>query len=199
MSRIFNISPYKIEIPERIVAARMGFKGLGKIPDKFEDIYKKACEIAFNVSKPVAVVEDYELLSKGREVEIDGVKITGNLAFSQLGKSVKISALLVTLGRELDDKISELHREGKAVESFALDALGSELAEFTARFVDGILRDERNLKGSARISPGYVDLPLSLNLWFAQTMGRYVAVKCDNESFVFEPRKTISAFIGWSH
>lgn len=198
MPRVFKISPHDVKVPERIVAARMGFKGLGKIPNEFRNVYEQVYEIIFDVSRPVAVVKDYNVFSEDK-VEIDGIEIPGNLAFSQLGKAVKVTALLVTLGKRLDDKISELHHEGKAVESFTLDALGSELAEFTARFVDGILRSERDLKGSARISPGYADLPLSLNLWFAQTMGRYVAVRCDDESFVFEPRKTISAFIGWFH
>ena len=198
MPRIFNVSPYKIEIPERIVAARMGFKGIGRIPDEFKAIYEKVYKIALEISNPVVVVEDYMVLSKN-EIKIDEVEISGNLAHSQLGKSIKITAMLATLGKNLDNKISKFHMEGREIESFTLDSIGSELAEFAVRFVDGILRNERELKGSARISPGYVDLPLSLNSWFVKKMGKYVSVKCDNESFAFTPRKTISAFIGWSN
>lgn len=198
LPRIFNISPYDVKVPERVVAARMGFKGVGRIPDEFKGIYEEVYEFALKISKPIVVVEDYDVSSED-EITIDGMKISGNLAHSQLGKSVKITAMLATLGEKLDDEISKFHTEGKEIESFTLDAIGSELAEFTIRFVDGILRDERKLKGSARISPGYVDLPLSLNSWFAKKMGKYASVKCDDESFVFEPRKTISAFIGWSN
>ncbi len=199
MVRIFDISPYDIEVPERVIAARMGFKGLGKIPDKFKDVYEKVHETALKISKPVVVVDDYAVLVENEEIKIDEIEIPGNLARSQLKKSVKISILLATLGSEIDEEISRLHKNGKEVESFALDAIGSEMIEFAVRYVDGMLRNETELKGSARISPGYADLPISLNLWFYKKLGNYISVRCNGESFTFVPRKTISAFIGWSN
>ena len=199
MVRIFNISPYDIKVPERVIAARMGFKGLGKIPDEFKDVYEKVHESALKISKPVVVVDDYAVLVENEEIKIDEIEIPGNLARSQLKKSVKISILLATLGSEIDEEISRLHKNGKEVESFALDAIGSEMIEFAVRYVDGMLRNETELKGSARISPGYADLPISLNLWFYKKLGNYISVRCNGESFTFVPRKTISAFIGWSN
>ncbi len=196
----FEIQPQKIKIPERVIAARMGFRGIGRIPQEFKKVYDDVYSLAMKIAKPQAVVEDHVVLSSNEEgVEIDELKIKGKLALSQLSKSVKISALLVTLGKAIDEEVSYLHESGEELASFMLDSIGSELVEYTARFVDGILREKRKLKGSARISPGYVDLPLSLNLWFAKKMGKEISVVCDEESFIFIPRKTISAFIGWSN
>jgi hypothetical protein len=200
--RNFEIPPQKIIIPERVIAARMGFKGVGKIPESFKDTYKKIYETAMKLSTPSAAVKTYDVLScDGEGIEISGLRINGKLALSQLGESVQVSAMLVTLGSEIDEEVSRLHEKGKELESFMLDSIGSELVEFTARYVDGILREEKDLeglKGSARISPGYVDLDLSLNAWFANEMGEELDVFCDEESFIFTPRKTISAFVGWS-
>ncbi len=195
----FTFSPLDIEIPERVLAARMGFKGVGKIPEEFKKAYERMHDLICDITEPTAMVQEYDASHENEIVKIYNLEINGKLASSQLGKSVKISAMLVSLGEKLDDKISQLHEEGKEVESFFLDSIGSELVEFTARTVDGLLRDNTDLKGSARISPGYVDLPLSLNAWFARNMGKEVGVICDEESFTFVPRKTISAFIGWSN
>lgn len=198
----FDVQPQKVKIPERVIAARLGFKGVGKIPQEFVAIYEDVYELAMKIASPKAIVKDYEVLSRDEKgIEIENLKITGKLALSQLGQSVEISAMLVTLGHKFDDEILNSHENGNELRSFMLDSIGSELVEFTARYVDGMLREEkdtRNLKGSARISPGYVDLPLKLNLWFAKEMGSELEVLCDEESFIFVPRKTISAFIGWS-
>ncbi len=194
--KTYVFSPEEISIPPRVLAARMGFRGAGEIPERFEKHFNIACKLAHKVAKPRAVVEEYEasLLEEG--VKIDGINVSGKLAMSQLGKAKMVSAMLVTLGRQIDEEVSLLHKNGMELESFFLDAIGSEMVEFTARKVDGILR-RRVLKGSARISPGYVDLPLELNRWFAQRMGKIIDVICDDESFTFLPRKTISAFVGW--
>jgi hypothetical protein len=194
----YSFSPTEIEIPQRIIAARLGFKGMGHIPEEFKKIYDFSYKIACRLSEPMVVVECYGVKSNENALEIDDIVLSGKLVEAQLKGSEKISAMLVTLGDKIDMEISRLHKIGKELESFFLDGIGSEMVEFTARKVDGILRERKTLNGSARISPGYVDLPLNLNKWFAQEMGKEIGVVCDEESFTFLPRKTISAFIGWS-
>lgn len=199
---IFEIPPKDVEIPQRAIAARMGFKGVGEIPDEFRHRYDEAMSIAMEITKPVVAIENFpvyppKISQKG--IFIDTIEITGTLAKSQLGKSVEITAMLVTLGSALDDKINEFHEDGEELKSFMLDAIGSELVEYVARRIDGNLRSKTKLKGSARIAPGYVDLPISLNAWFTSKFGEAISVKSDPQSFTFLPRKTISAFIGWSN
>lgn len=197
MSRIVEIDPEGIEIPERVLAARMGFKGAGRVPERFRGIFSEMKKAAGTLSKPTASFADYDTV-RGDILSVSGVEIPGKLAQSQLGGSSEITAIVVTLGKELDREISRLHDEGSELESFILDSIGSELAEYAARTIDAGIRAEKKLRGSARISPGYADLPLSLNLWFARELGKDIGVVCDAEAYTFVPRKTISAFIGWS-
>jgi|UniRef100_A0A7V3RFW0 hypothetical protein len=199
--QIIEVPSRDVEIPERAIASRMGFKGIGTIPEEFRKWYVEVREIAMELSKPSAAIDLFIPSSYDdiKGISIDRIEITGTLAKSQLGKSVEITAMLVTLGSDIDDKISELHESGEELKSFMLDAIGSELVEYVARSLDGDLRSKRSLKGSARIAPGYVDLPISLNEWFAFKFGKMLSVKSDPQSFTFLPRKTISAFIGWSN
>ncbi len=197
---IFEISPKDVEIPQRAIAARMGFKGIGKIPDEFKSRYDEAISTALEIAKPIAAVENFHMNPESNgKIFIDTIEITGMLAKSQLGKSVEITAMLVTLGSTIDDEIEKLHEEGEELKSFMIDAIGSELVEYVARLIDGNLRSKTSLKGSARIAPGYVDLPITLNAWFASKLGKFISVRADPQSFTFLPRKTISAFIGWSN
>jgi hypothetical protein len=199
---IFEIPPKDVEIPQRAIAARMGFKGVGEIPDEFKHRYDEAMSIAMKIAKPVVAIENFPVYSpktSQKGILIDTIEITGTLAKSQLGKSVEVTAMLATLGSDLDDEIAKFHEDGEELKSFMLDAIGSELVEYVARHVDGELRSRKSLKGSARIAPGYVDLSISLNAWFAFKLGKFISVKSDPQSFTFLPRKTISAFIGWSN
>lgn len=195
---IIKISPDEVALPERAIAARMGFKGVGSIPPEFKDDYDEAMSIAMYLTKPVVAIENFVPYLSNDTLAIDTIEINGTLAKSQLGRSVEITAMLVTIGSAIDDKITELHKAGEELKSFTLDAIGSELVEYVARHVDGELRGKVSLKGSARIAPGYVDLPITLNGWFASKFGKAISVKSDPQSFTFLPRKTISAFIGWS-
>ncbi|MGC8612469.1 MAG: methionine synthase [Athalassotoga sp.] len=196
---VIEIPPQEIEIPQRAIAARMGFKGIGEIPDHFKPIYEELISLLLKVSKPLIAFDDFVPSMDNGEILIDNVKITGILGKSQLGKSIEITAMLITLGEQIDEEIANFHQSGDDLRSFMLDSIGSEFVEYVARKFDASLRSKKSLKGSARIAPGYVDLPITLNKWFASKFGKAISVTIDPESFVFLPRKTISAFIGWSN
>ncbi|MCD6450515.1 MAG: methionine synthase [Thermotogaceae bacterium] len=197
MSETFKVDPKDIEVPERVLAARLGFKGLGKIPDDFKESLEKAYSIALRVARPVAIYETFPSKDRDDGVEINGKFISGKLAKSQLSGSRKVTVLLATLGKDFDEKIEELHRKGEELLSFFLDGIGSEMVEYLARKLDSFLREKYG-QGSARISPGYVDLQLSLNAWIIDTLkGSRIEVTCDPQTHIMKPRKTISALIGW--
>ncbi len=197
--KVIEIPPQEVDIPRRAIAARMGFKGLGDIPNEFRSIYEELISLLLKISKPLIAFDDFTPSIDNEEILIDNVRITGNLARSQLGKSVEITAMLVTLGDRIDEEISHFHEIGDDLRSFMLDSIGSEFVEYVARKFDASLRSSKSLKGSARIAPGYVDLPIALNKWFASEFGKAISVRIDPDSFIFLPRKTISAFIGWSN
>ena len=84
----------------------------------FTHIRSKVYKVALKFAKPMAIANSYEVLSvDSNAIKIEGLIINGKLALSQLGKSQEISALFVTLGKELDDEISFLHDKGKEWEN----------------------------------------------------------------------------------
>jgi len=197
LSEIFKVEPEEIKIPERVLAARLGFKGLGKIPDDFKESFDRAYSIALSVAKPSAVYETFPSKDTENGVKIGEMIIEGKLAASQLKGSKGVTVILATLGSKFDEKIEELHKSGEELLSFFLDGIGSEMAEYFARMLDSALREKFG-QGSARISPGYVDLPLSLNGWIIDAIGgQRIGVTYDPQTYIMKPRKTISAFIGW--
>ena len=197
MSEIFKTDPRSIKIPERVIAARLGFKGVGKIPENFLDSFNRAYEIAMEVAIPTALYDTFEAKETPEGLIVCGKLLKGKMVTQHLRNSSSVTLILSTIGMKYDEKIEELHRSGEELLSFFLDGIGSELVEYFTRELDKVLR-ERMGSGSARISPGYGDLPLELNAWIIDTLGgEEIGVSYDPETFIMKPRKTITALIGW--
>ncbi len=197
MSKIFRRDPDEIVVPERVIAARLGFKGVGRIPDEFVESFKRAQEILKEVAHPLAIHEDFKVENHPGSVVVAGKKLSGRSVEDHIKGSKAVSVILATLGHEVDDRISKLHEEGEELLSFFLDGLASEMVEYFVRMLDTELRRERG-QGGPRISPGYGDLPLSLNDWIVEILnGEEFGITCDPDTHIMLPRKTISAIIGW--
>lgn len=198
MPEIFRADPADIEIPRRVLAARLGFRGVGDIPEEFKPFFERAYGIALKVATPLALYGNFKPRDLEDGVVVEGKEIRGRLASQHLKGRKTVTLILATLGSRFDEEISRLHSEGEELLSFFLDGIGSEMVEYFARMLDSKLREEMG-EGSARISPGYVDLPLSLNAWIIEKLsGKDYGITYDPETFIMHPRKTISALIGWS-
>ncbi len=198
MPEIFRADPADIEIPRRVLAARLGFRGVGDIPEEFKPFFERAYGIALKVATPLALYGNFKPRDLEDGVVVEGKEIRGRLASQHLKGRKTVTLILATLGSRFDEEISRLHSEGEELLSFFLDGIGSEMVEYFARMLDSKLREEMG-EGSARISPGYVDLPLSLNAWIIEKLSaKDWGITYDPETFIMHPRKTISALIGWS-
>ncbi len=199
MSKVFREDPENIKIPERVIAARLGFKGIGKIPENFLESFNKAYEVAMEVANPIAIYDTFEVRENPEGLIVLGKLLKGKMVSQHLGKSSSVTLILSTIGIQYDNKIEELHKSGEELLSFFLDGIGSELVEYFTRDLDRKLREIMG-NGSARISPGYGDLPLELNAWIIETLGgEKIGVSYDPETFIMKPRKTITALIGWKN
>ena len=196
--RVIKVHPKRIKVPEAVVASRLGFKGVTSIPEEFKEDYNKAFNIVVENSKPVAIVKTVPC-HWNNTLTILNKKLTGKLVERHLRNCEKVTILLVTLGEAVDSLIEDAHHKGDELLSFFLDSVASEFAEYTVREVDRMLKDEETqYVAGARISPGYVDLPLQLNQWILDVLdGRRLGIKVKEESYIFIPRKTVSALIGW--
>ncbi len=196
-SKIFRKNPSEIRIPRRVLAARLGFKGVGDIPDSFKGHFERAYKIAIEVADPVAVYGDFPVEDLDDGVEIDGKVLKGRSIEDFVKGSRSATLIVATLGSEYDETMNRFHEKGDDLTSFFLDGIGSEMVEYFIRDLDSLLRKEKG-EGGPRISPGYGDLPLSLNAWIIEKLDAgKIGVSYDPETFIMVPRKTISALIGW--
>ena len=181
------------------MAARLGFKGLASVPEDFASAYAEARRLAVGAARPLAVTDDATAEPIPGGARVGGMPVTGELAARHLAGAGSASLVLLTLGPGVDDMLSRASAGGDALLAFLADGVASELAEFCVRSVDQGLRDERpGLRGGARISPGFGDLPLRLNAWLVDRLGGgEVGVSVRPDSFALVPRKTVTAIIAW--
>ena len=118
-----------------------------------------------------------------------------------LKDSEKVTILASTLGRSVDQLISYLLASGEYVKAAIADAIGSAAAESAIEQVNAIVREEAKREGKAltdRFSPGYGDVPLTLQKDILDLIG---AKKMDievTEAFILKPRKSVTAIVGWT-
>lgn len=137
--------------------------------------------------------------AEGEVLEGSGVTLTGKLAAQMLQTCDTAVLLACTLGIKFDQRVRALERRDMG-EAVILDACGSSWvesgcgmaeAEIAARFAPRFLTD--------RFSPGYGDLPFSLQpavlraLDAERRLGVHVS-----DSFLMTPMKSVTAVIGIS-
>jgi hypothetical protein len=128
LSRVSRVDPNEVKIPGRVLAARLGFRGVGRIPEEFSKPFEEAYSLAMRVASPVALYEHFKSSDSENGVIVNGKEVHGKLAKQHLGGSREVSLILSTLGSEYDEKIEELHEKGEELLSFFLDGIGSELS-----------------------------------------------------------------------
>ncbi len=198
MPKFFTVKPESIKIPENVIAARLGFKGLGNIPKEFREIYDSAYRIVVEIAKPTAVYETYICTVEDEGVIVNDRVIKSKLVLEHLEGSKKVTLIAGTLGDEVDNTIETINNEGNTLLSFFLDGIASELVEFFIRELDRELRKKMGT-GSARLSPGYGDFHLSYNKWILEKLkaDKNLKITCDPQTYMMKPRKSVTAIIGW--
>ena len=196
MTELITVDPGDISIPESVIAGRLGFLGEKTIPDRFRDDYLGSLALIRENAFPRALIEDHSVVFQDSTPFIDGRELPGELARKHLDGSDRVTLLLATIGKDVDEIIQN---KSSILSSFMLDGIASEFVEFFVRGVDTILRKRYPDRiGRTRISPGYGDLPLELNDWMVALLGgKDMGVSCVPDSYQLLPRKTVSAMIGW--
>lgn len=111
-----------------------------------------------------------------------------------------ISLLVVTLGQQVDDYVSDLLSQGLYTAAAVADAIGSDAAEQAMEQLDDRLRQAAADLGfglTRRFSPGYGDVSLRLQrdllrLLAAESIGVHLT-----KSDLMVPQKSITALLGW--
>ncbi len=111
-----------------------------------------------------------------------------------------VSLLVVTLGQQVDDYVSDLLSTGQYAAAAVADAIGSDAAEQAMVLLDGKLRQAAVALGfglTRRFSPGYGDVPLELQRDLLRLLeAKSIGVRL-TESNLMVPQKSVTALLGW--
>ncbi len=137
----------------------MGYPGTPSDRDITESVDRMS-EEAFRVCKPAFGYLTLPLeKSSGRSVNIGDVEImTGPVITPLLSDAEFIAVFVATAGREFDEWLGGVKSRGTILDQFIADAIGSELAEATARAMAERLSAEMAASGMSignSYSPGY--------------------------------------------
>lgn len=107
--------------------------------------------------------------------------------------------LATTIGPALEQSIEDLKQDDVA-DAYFLDVVGSWMADYMADRVDAIVQTEIHRAGyerTMRYSPGYGDWDLTVQAELLRLVGAdVIGVSC-TETSILQPRKSVTAVIGW--
>lgn len=119
---------------------------------------------------------------------------------NHLAKSDKCVLMAASLGLEIDMRIT-YYSKVDVTKSLILDACASTAIEALCDDVEEIIRTEAYNHGyniTPRFSPGYGDLPITLQKPITQVLQTYPKMGLTvSESSIMLPRKSVTAIIGW--
>jgi hypothetical protein len=174
------------EIPEEGVAKAIK----QAIDTAYTLIHGRGCYRTLRITGTRAdrvLVEDSESLFMGR-----------NMA-RLLARCDHATLLATTIGAELERKVDHI-KKTQTADAYFLDAVGGWMADYMADRVDSIIQNEIARCGytrTMRYSPGYGDWDLPVQPELLERVGAETIGVTATESFILQPRKSVTAVIGW--
>lgn len=200
---IYNFSPNftELELQWEEIYRNLGYGGA--LPDRETELtLKSILAHAQQICKPKAQYSIFPLALQGTKLIIAEVEMnTGKIIANYLSNSTKIAVFVATAGVEYDTYLHDIKASGDIYMEFLADAIGSEIAEATVRFVSaevGRIAAEMNMHITLSYSPGYCgwhvrEQPKLFSLLCAQNCGISL-----NDSCLMHPIKSVSGIIGLS-
>jgi hypothetical protein len=115
--------------------------------------------------------------------------------YAMFSSAAKVGLCICTIGAELEERVRGLMQAGDLVRGVVLDAVGSEMAEATARLLDDQMTQQvfgDELRAGGRFSPGYGDWSLGgQELLFHLLDASRIGVSL-SPSLMMIPRKSVS-------
>lgn len=155
------------------------------------------------VAKPRGRYRNFSLAREGNAglyLSAVGLRLVSHDLVSLWQHSGQVSLLTVTLGPEVDSYISFLLAQGQYAKAAIADAVGSVATEIAVEQLNAVIAQEAAVSGmvlTRRFSPGYGDVPLSIQEQLCQALAASELGIAVTSTFLLVPRKSITAMIGW--
>ena len=184
---------------ERFLAQR---HGRGKtLSRRTQTMLSQVIDDCKHLIKPLVVYVEKSIrkVGNGKLVLEDGLTFDGSGLSGAMRKCQSATVFLITIGNELDRKISDLLRKKQLTRAYMYDAVGSVAAEETAETFQNMFDSRVNKKGLAttlRFSPGYCDWPLEEQKKLFRVIDSSVIGVELRPTSLMRPSKSISGIFG---
>ena len=161
---------------------------------------KRLCLEALEEARPVLKYRvcycELKLTIRGDLCDFGCFSVTSAALAAALCGARKVVLFLASVGHGIDALIRRYSKTSPA-RALMLGAIGSERVEALADEFTKSVADEYGMQPLKRFSPGYADLPLSLQgEVFRQLRPEAYTGAYLSESFFISPTKTVTAFLG---
>lgn len=195
-----TLSLSDLELRREEIYLNAGYGGQTPDPDIAEKI-EKILTHAAGLCRPrigygifPGSVEDIRYLS------INGVKMkVGSRLAGYYAKAALYAVFVVTAGEEFDSYLHQLRESGEMLDEFLADAIGSEIAEATVRFLEEEIRHKASADGmciTPVYSPGYNGWNVEEQKQLFSLLKEGVCGVSLTESSLMYPVKSVSGVIG---
>ena len=133
------------------------------------------------------------------EFDVDYFKIKSEIFTKNLKNCSRVIVFAATIGVEIDRLIAKYGRISPS-RALIFQAIGAERIEALCDTFCKELANEKKMNLSPRFSPGYGDLPLSVQKYIFDVLdcSKHIGLTL-NDSLLMSPSKSVTAFVGLSN
>lgn len=191
----------ELNIDAGIILRTMGYEAdsSGYFADLTNEMLVKIGSLA-QIEGGIAVFDEFRAEAKSTSFLIDGTAVhPGKLIFNYLKESEKAALFVCTVGKKIDELIHQLFKEGKPVEGYIADIIGSATVEAAVDKMQESLKNKMLQKGlfiTNRYSPGYCGWMLKeQKSVFSLLPEGYCNINL-SDSCLMQPIKSVSGLMG---
>jgi len=200
--KLVRLDGFQLEINKRAVYSMLGYRrGRTAVTRKLTDLVETVVKEAMNLvdTKGVYIIRRIRDRADGITLLGSDVVLRGSSMEKLLADSFAVALMAVTIGPELERRVSEESEAGNMERSLVFDVVGSEAVEAAANSLNShIVVQARQAKAALtrRFSPGYGDLPVDFqrDIYLELSLGE-LGIEINEKNILF-PQKTITAVIG---
>jgi hypothetical protein len=190
----------ELTIPKDEVLRYLGYKKQG-IDEALDSLIDETIEECKNIITPKFTHATYNTIIDEDGVKLEGTNLLlpGNDIKEHLKNAKKTVLMAVTLGGDIQKKIS-FYEKINLTKALILDSCATTVVEEICDMLEEYIKEEALNEGLSitfRYSPGYGDLPITIQKDFINTLkaDKIIGLTA-SESHLLLPRKSVTAIIG---
>lgn len=199
MSLFFYKDALEIPCSESEAARYLGYRNIA-VPDKnIQNLIHDCCQEMRHYLSPKCVYEEFELTLKGSNtICFGGTECQSECLSRNLKNCSSVILFAATIGAGVDRLIRRMQAQD-SVKAAVMQSVGAMYTESFCNAFNGTIKEQvqaRGQKTHPRYSPGYGDVPLTMQKTF------FSLLQCNKigltlmDTLIMSPEKSVTAFIG---